>query len=296
MSSEPSFLRRWWERFDRSHQRLGYALEVFERDLAHSVADLDPKPRWHERAELLLATAKQAFTKRDTEKGWICLKAARRSALHRLAGVELELEAKVVLAEATAADKMISKWRRQAIEGLLAEQPTAALSVWRVARARALMDEYQDNVYEKLEILRARFHWLVPLSAVALVLWVLYPPFTPSFVESFSLASGPDMSVRGSRQFWLAIVMTGALGALASAFVSSIRGQGAIPEELANSTIHFARLATGMVSAVAVCLFIASDLIKGLVPSYPMVLAAAFAAGFSDRLLLRALEATSRSA
>jgi hypothetical protein len=87
------------------------------------------------------------------------------------------------------------------------------------------------------------------------------------------------------------------IGAIVSGFTSSFsrdQKKTRIPSELSTSTITFARLVLAMVSALAVSIFLVSGVLNFPKPSYELLLAVALVSGFSDRLLLRAIESLSK--
>jgi hypothetical protein len=62
-----------------------------------------------------------------------------------------------------------------------------------------------------------------------------------------------------------------------------------IPGELLATTVTFARISLAVLSSLAISIFLISGLLNLPPPSIGLLLAVAFASGFSDRLLLRAL-------
>jgi hypothetical protein len=94
-------------------------------------------------------------------------------------------------------------------------------------------------------------------------------------------------------RFWWAVVLAGLLGGLISAFTSAIRSdirKTNIPAELSTQTVTFARLMLAALSALAVTLFLTSGLLSFGQLSYELIIAIAIISGFTDRLLLRAVE------
>jgi hypothetical protein len=87
------------------------------------------------------------------------------------------------------------------------------------------------------------------------------------------------------------------LGAVFSGFSSSIvtdRKKTRIKSELSTSTLTFARLSLAMVSAIFISIFLLSGVLNLHRPSLELLLAIAFASGFSERLLLRAIDSVSK--
>ena len=285
----PSPLARWreaWRRawfafwVTRARAGLRTHIEHLELSLGSRAGSQDP---WTERARSLLVKAREALAVGDAERGWVLVKAARRETLHTLDGELLEREARVIVAEAKADLK--AGWRCDGVGHLLAAPAQGPLPVESVIRARQILDDHHDNVYRRIGIVTARLTWLNIWCAVILGLWIWRLPLEPG---QFADPAG------SARRFWLAILATGFLGALVSGFLSSIGSDpkaSRIPAEVFGSTLVFARLFVGVASAVAVTVFLISGTFATLQPSYGVALAAAFVAGFSDRLLLRAVGA-----
>jgi p-aminobenzoyl-glutamate transporter AbgT len=84
------------------------------------------------------------------------------------------------------------------------------------------------------------------------------------------------------------------MGAAFSALISLASQSAAqtIPEQVFTYRITLARQAVGLLSALAVYVLVASEFLQiGKLPVTPaLVLLAAFGAGFSERLVVRALE------
>lgn len=99
--------------------------------------------------------------------------------------------------------------------------------------------------------------------------------------------------------FWWMVVLAGLLGGLISAFTSAIRSdirKSNIPAELSTQTVTFARLMLAALSALAITLFLTSGLLSFEQLSYELILAIAIASGFTERLLLRAVDQVAKTA
>src|SRR5262249_28546140 len=154
-------------------------------------------------------------------------------------------------------------------------KPKQGPSPREVVIARRILDEHQDNVYQRLAILRRRLWLLSVASCTALFVWLILSPISPPPATLGGFSS--------QRLMWLGVILSGILGALFSGFSSSIAGdpsKSRIPSELSASTISFARLSMGAVAALGVAIFLASGLLNFSNPGYELMLAAAFVAGF----------------
>ena len=98
-------------------------------------------------------------------------------------------------------------------------------------------------------------------------------------------------------RFWAMVILAGILGALLSAFTSAIGTDpkhSSIPAELSTLTITFARLMVAALSALAITLFLSSGILGFEQQNYAFLIAIAIISGFSDRLLLSAIERVTR--
>lgn len=91
---------------------------------------------------------------------------------------------------------------------------------------------------------------------------------------------------------FLAIPIFGALGASVSGLLtlSKTLERAAIPERVGNLRLSLARVVVGTVGAMVVFVFLLSGAINILNLTYSGVLAVSFVSGFSERLLLRAVQ------
>ena len=295
-----SIKRRWRNYFrPASLQRLGNTLDLVESDL-DAVIELVKKSNnkfvagWDLRSRHLLDIARQAYIEADEELGWRCLNAANRFMYYGLTPEQLRIEARPILAEANDEGKGLSKWRKTSIQQLLGDnggKRNKSLKPQDVARAKRVLDEHHDNVYQKLKILRSRLLLLTIASFVALVAWLFNPPFLPSS----SLLTSHD--AHNWLSPWFGVILSGLLGALFSGFTSSIAADQTktrIPTELSSTSITFARLSMAVVASLAASIFLISGVLNIPPPSYELMLAVAFASGFSERLLLRGIQSLSK--
>lgn len=280
--------------------RLGYSIEKFERELevlieqAKSRSNNHPSLNWQTLSSDLLKLAKEAHERGDQDRGWPIFKAAERFSYFGLETSELPFEASAILAEATDGTKMLSGWRRAAILLALAdkdEKLRGTLSHREVVVAKRILDEHFDNRYHKHTILKRRLVMLTVTSLIAAVAWIAYPPLSPLLSAQSQFAG-----VLAGRRLWLAVVLMGIMGALVSGFSTSMGSSqklARIPDELIASTVTMARISMAVITSVVVSVFLVSGLLNLPTPSPGVLLAVAFVSGFSDRLVLRAVESIS---
>ena len=128
------------------------------------------------------------------------------------------------------------------------------------------------------------------------------PVVVASVLMTFTLSGRSDQNASANADaatFWRLVVLAGILGGLISAFTSAIGTdwrKSNIPAELSTQTITFARLVLAALSALAVTLFLSSGILSFGQLSHPLIIAVAVVSGFTDRLLLGAVERVAKPA
>jgi phage pi2 protein 07 len=303
-----------------SLKRLRIALIVFEKELeplknkASNPSQLTINVDWRSSTDGLLKEAKQAAIDKNTEKGWRCLKAADRFMHFGLAEHAPELlyaKEKSYLIEAKDEKKGLSKWRKDSIIELLEpkqDKPkieaesggtsvvvqyhkTNLEHVYRIVEAKKLLDEHFDNVYQKQSIIKNRLFWLSVFGLIAIVLWFLLLLPIPIFINNENDPFGKFFA-DSPIKFWLAIVLAGVVGSILSSFTSTIGNEkgSSIPTELSSNVLAFSRLMVGALSAIVITVFLTADILSFQPENYAFILTIAIISGFSDRLLLSAIE------
>lgn len=290
-----------------SLQRLGNTIPVFRTELEALEGPYNANGEalncfeWAKQAKSLLGEAERSAEAGDAERGWRCLKAADRFTWHGLSAVAPDLLAAKVEAianEAEDAKKGVTRWRRESIRKLLKDKegqliPVSSQQVHRMIEAKRLLDEHYDNVYQRLAILRTRLTVLCCLGLAFLILWFAVTPPVPLVVTVTDRADAFAALSSTPARFWFTVVTAGLLGALISAFTSAIGTdpkQSSIPAELSTLTITAARLVVAALSAIAITLFLNSGILSFEQQSHALLIAVAVVSGFSDRLLLGAIE------
>lgn len=164
------------------------------------------------------------------------------------------------------------------------------MTVDRLILAQSLLDEHFDNVYFKLDIAAAsleRWPWILGL-ALALLLGAVGSYELPFLAPLWQGVEGPPL---GGLAHLVVVALAGALGAALSRSLSALSHAGRIPEFLQGSTDWLLRLMVGAASAVGITMLTQAGLLpfeKTSAVSYAL----AFVAGFTDRLLTRAIDRT----
>jgi hypothetical protein len=292
-------LRRCWVRCIASgrYDRLEGAVRVAGEEIRGRICEKKAQQAcWAVTAERLLGEAEMALDRAQIDKGWKLLHAARRAEILALdEPKDVALRATVLREEA---DKLKS-WRQKAIQRLLctAGKPEAGVDKAAVFEAATLRDEHYDNQAYKDQLIRTQMLVLV-LSLLAVMGPLLYiltcPGAGPG--EGASDAPGPPLASFG------VIALFGLLGAIISGMLrASDSGQSArIPELTATIRVTFMRIFMGSASAVIIYVFLESNLTSLFSdkiasamrhPEPCTAYAIAFVAGFTERLVLRAVEA-----
>jgi|GEM_PF-385583 len=246
---------------------------------------------WWSRADVLLWQAGRALEDLDLELAWSCLKGASRFTLYGLAErkpARLRSRARAALREA---QQKLTGWRQETVVGLLAGPDGQTLRddlpVEHVVQAVEILDGHHDNVYQRLDILKKR---LRNLTLVMGLVWLVWMAIT------WVAVPGPANELLGTTlagwRFWGTVSALGLMGALLSIFISirTRAGKSRIPIELADNWVTVARLGIAVLTAIMAVILLHSQIINLGLESAQLTWAVALAAGFSERLVVRALE------
>lgn len=316
-------LRRCWSRIGSiwrspSYERLASAYSAYSVELDHSIErpkqDPEADSSWLGTAQDLLGKVKQALDDGDVDLGWQCLNAAQRMELFGLKQVEdgrLEAKARAVLHEA---DAKLGSWRKKTVLRILADQDKRELSLKdpvtadEVYYASQLLHEHHNNVYRRLGIIGRQFRILVIVAVLAASGWLL---LAPCLVENAHEMASPEDSASEAqagtqpipapelplddRALLASVALFGILGASMSGILSlaSATAETRIPDLLLNSWFTSSRLVVGAIAALAIHVFLLSGLLAFGERNLALILAVSFAAGFSERLVVRAAETVS---
>jgi 8-oxo-dGTP diphosphatase len=272
-----------------SSARLGQALPAFQLELEHRIVRTtrhSGEPFWTPLALKALAQAEAARQVGGVDEGWHLFQVAQRLEFFGMEAEEKKLRARSLSAES---NKKLSGWRRKTIEGLCQKlcgelDPDPMLLV----ALSQLRDEKLANQYQKLGMWRRQLEilLLVLLSAVALFLIANW--WAP--LQLTSDASGEPGVLA-------AAALLGAMGACLSA-ISGL-GKAAldsrIPELLNQLLVAALRPALGAAAALGVYMILVSRFLDLGPVTVVRALAVAFASGFTERLVFRAIAAVTGS-
>jgi hypothetical protein len=279
---------RLWRRLELgAYDRLKTELPWFEEEFKLRG---NTDNAWVASVRALLETA-NARLHDQPEIAWRCYRAAVRTSLLGLE--ENDPNNKIEICGTTAevlheAKEKLKNWRGDAIRSMLSdeqgvERPDIAPRT--LIRAQRLLDEHHFNLRRKMRVLMKR---LRVLETVGLLLIASGVAFWPYLALTFDPLT-PDL-----RKSWigLAVALMGLTGAVVSGF-SDTKGvsDARVPLQEAEFAIMIGRLVFGTLSALAVVWFLASGMLKFGPQTAAGAMAVAFAAGFSERLVLSAVNA-----
>ena len=253
-----------------------------------SSRDLISGRSWKDSALALLGAARLALDHGKIDQGWKFLHAARRMEIFGMEDAELADYVKVLRAESSK----LKPWRQTAIDNLLGKPDGVPVRDRRsLALASAVRDEHYDNQGYKDQLVGTQFLFLGAITAVvmAALLGMWYKN---------ALAFG-EGSLAPTFTTIVGVMLFGKLGATFSAITraSDASASVRIPEITSANRVTYLRILLGGVSAIVVYLALKSELVsvftfhgmlKALTPFTIYVLA--FASGFTDRLVMRAIE------
>jgi hypothetical protein len=147
------------------------------------------------------------------------------------------------------------------------------------------MDDYMRSVRGALLESQLRFF----LSVVVLCLFSLFGIWAYFFGE---VGVSPTINLF-STAFIGTVVLFGALGAAISSLMSlsSVLNDSAIPERVGSRWLAVSRVTLGAASALILYVFVLAELVNVFVVTPSSLLAIAFVGGFTERLLVRAVNA-----
>jgi 8-oxo-dGTP pyrophosphatase MutT (NUDIX family) len=289
--SAPEVKKKWWR--STSWNRLATSLRPYCLELELLISSTKrPDSPWVSTARSLLVEAGKALKEGNDELGWKCFLAAQRVELSGLSEDALHVRAHSILNES---NRKLGRWRKKSVVDLLAQKPApgaetvepkAKVTVEEAYEAALILHEHYSNVQHRLRFHKRLLGALALIALIALAVWV------GVVLRGFRFDVG-DAKLLPS------VMLFGIMGASFSGILSLSKGvsEARIPEQLANTWITLARQVVGVVSALVAYSFLSSGLLKigGIAFDNPhLILAVSFAAGFSERLVVRAAETLSQ--
>lgn len=283
---------RWLGGVLAQRRRLEGTLLAYEQELGMRIArDKGQNAASLHSASAFLDQAKAALAANKLDASWKCLVGAQRAEIFALDAQALRSRAAALRIEAVK----LNAWRRAAVEKILGpdkDAPTPAA----LYEASLIKDEHFHNVAYKDVLVRDQFVRLVLFLISGIVVLGVLLARTGAGAD---LLSGEFNNT--SDPWILPLCLTfGYLGAGFSALmtVPTSAGSTRIPELVAGRLVTVGRFFMGVISACLMYVLMRSELGTEVLPKV-LVSAAedsplslyfvAFAAGFSERLLVNAL-------
>jgi hypothetical protein len=160
----------------------------------------------------------------------------------------------------------------------------------RIKAARIVLDEHQDNVYRRLRLLSRHLLWAGLLLLALLVVTVAIL----AILLGLGWSPAEEEGLFADAKSVVVVVMLGAVGAATSGLLTLLSPgtQLRIPDVKAQRYLVWLRPLVGAAAALIVVAILRSGL-GGLSADAEAALAVAFVAGFSERLVSRAVAAAS---
>ncbi|MCP4634264.1 MAG: NUDIX hydrolase [candidate division Zixibacteria bacterium] len=300
LNQKPSLIAEFTKRiksigiFPRSKrlQRLSASQKVFRKELEcylkRSQKNNSTILPCAEIAFDLLGQVNDALEDKDIESGWRNLNAAKRMLIHGLEGAELKAAACLIREES---DKLRS-WRKRAVYRLIGspESPIENPDNESVYQAAYIRNEAFNTQYHKIDLLKSQLLLLFLIYIIALAILVFSIWHWEILIHEESLLT--------EMNFIWGILLFGLLGGTVSAIMSLAKAstKSKIPEQISSFFITLMRVFLGAGSALVISVFLASGIFEKVfvfkldLMSRYLFYAISFAAGFSERLILKAVE------
>lgn len=258
-----------------------YAVELARRKEQQKEEGTDKKAKWLAAAEENLRAAEAALARNDIDGGWRCFHAACGMHAFAMDDDELKSTASAVKHEA---DK-IRKWRKDAIDKILSDE--SAVKPQQVFEAMSLLNGHFNNVYHKIGLFRRQLTLVAFAFAIVII----------AIIVMASLRYIPAIGSGGvvESDIVIGVIVFGLMGGTFSSFFSFIKTpmKSTIPDRIAAGSITTMRILVGATSALIIYVLARSSLFESIfsfrVTDDATVLFLAFAAGFSERLVKRAV-------
>jgi len=296
IAGQPKMLRKrgfsyWFGGNKNRKSRLLGAVSTFQKSLESKLGTIlkNEQRQFLNKASELLVEARLYANSNELDIAWKCFHEAQRQEILALNSEALKDVAIIIRNES----EKLGQWRRSAIEELLGKngQPLAKdLNHETVYRAAQIRDEhYNNNAYKDRLFKNYLITILVCLVASSFLVFAylsdLYYCFFPAF-----------------RTTLFGVFIFGIFGGAFSALlkIPSERGPSRIPEQVYAIRLSLTRVLIGGASALFIYVFIQTALVTELTNVNAvnednfLIYVISFAAGFSERLVLKAVSAVTK--
>lgn len=275
--------------------RLASAISVYRSELGarEALTNLSQGGRDAVKKALeLLDNAEDALRKFDVDKGWKCFHGARRMELFSL---DIDHEIPAVLTIMREEAEKLPPWRKKAVFKLIGtpDSPKDVKDIYTVISAALIRDvHYGNSAYKSTLTMWFNMGLVVLLVASLIGIYEL--------LDRKIILFG-DMFKADTLYAYISIAMFGFFGAVVSAITKQINMTGkssTIPEVLTAWRITGLRIIGGAAFAVVVYIFLQTQMVNDIfiaaaikAPTPYTIYGISIAAGFSERLVLKSVEA-----
>jgi len=278
----------------RRRSRLADAIEIYRKELTDRYTFSSAKHKAKDDSQKvlsLLVMAETALNDMKLDRGWKLFLCAQRMEIYLLdKDVELQARVNVIRSEAGK----LREWRKQAIYTLLGapDKPREVKDPYTVFSAELIRDEHYNNQAYKASLARDFSLWLAGLLILVLVMFFC-------LVKEGIIKIDPD-----TINMYYSVSFFGLFGAVVSAVIKQMdmtNTSSTIPETVTTFRIITLRILGGSAFAIVIYIFLRAGVINGIfnesianmlkAPSSYLVYIIAFCSGFSERLVLKAVNA-----
>ena len=251
----------------------------------------------------LLDCADDALRRGELDAGWSFLWEAERTAIDRFNQGSFEVEVSATLSEAR---NKLGGWRKETVEAAIGLDRnlygSSPSDVGRLREAMRILHGHHGNTHAKRADMEFQIRALAIITfVVVVILLFLLPSLDPAIGAQAGAATGdvvgdaavPDRLLSVPRSLLSAIVLFGVMGACLTGTRSIIaRGlKGRRPERSITMWVTLTRPVIGAAAAMATFAVLSAGLLGLSGPSTVWtVLSVAFASGFSEQLVVNAVD------
>lgn len=290
--------RQFLPKFKRNH-RLSSSLQTYRLELEHRIKQLQKQnidQSWVEIARKLFLRVDRALDEKNLDEGWKLFKAARRMEIFGFEEDELESRAETLQIECV--EKLIS-WRQKAVDAIFKKineilkkdnKNSKDIKIIRnhLYEATLIRDDHFNNKFLNFRLL---------LNQIIILYSILFFNIVQIFITSYMFTKKNIIfqynNLAPSNWEMLYFVASfGLLGGTISSMLStiSISTSTRILQRISHNLSNSMRPLVGAASAIVIYFFLVSNIVDIGELTVAKILVFSFVAGFSERLLTKAIE------
>jgi len=264
------------------HQRLEGDLNVYRKKIIARRL-LTKKNKFIDLANELIDEAHKKIKKGNIDAAWKCFQAARQLEIFMLNKSELISEAKSILKESVK----LNTWRKSAVENLLNQK--VELKKTAVYKAAQIRDEHYNNEAYKNRLFRNYLNTLLLFLTIAVL----------SIIPYFILVDDFERIIISDNTTLVGVLLFGFFGGVFSAVlkIPPKKVESKIPEQLYRIELSIFRVLVAVGSAIFIYVILQTHFGFAIINGYSidkafnpyLIFVISFFAGFSERLVLKAV-------